>query len=400
VRPGRSAGLKGKPVRNIILAACIVAAVVASPLARADTTYDEDTVQHTLGSNHFAAGGSVEITDPVPGSAFVAGGQVLIKAPIAGDVFASGGQVEVRGDVGKGLYAAGGSLIVSGAVRRNARIAGGSVEVTPGARLNGSVSMAGRSLTMAGAVAGDLHMAGHDATLTGTVAGDAEIFAERIEIGPQARIGGTLGYRGDHGPRIAPGAEISGGVERLASSHGLWSWHNGVHDTFRGRGSRTWFFGTLILGALLLLAAPGFMTEASGITRTQWPASIGIGCAILIGVPFAMLLLVITLIGIPVALLALALYVAVLMLGYVVGAVALGDLALLRLAPRYAGGAGWRVLALLGALLALGLVRQVPLFGALTVALVFLTGVGALVLRATGSGLASAAPPVAPAGAA
>ena len=113
----------------------------------------------------------------------------------------------------------------------------------------------------------------------------------------------------------------------------------------------------------------------------------------LIAVPIIAAVLIITLIGIPLGLLAIALYFAVLLLGHIVAAVALGDYALGRWLPARAGAGLWRVLGFLAALAALWLVRHVPLVGGLVAMLVFLVGVGALSLRV----LRPAPPPSTPA---
>lgn len=375
-------------MRTLLVVTCLA----ASPLVLADDEPADDVIEHSIGAERFAAGGSVELKSEVAGDAFLAGGDVSVHAPIAGDAFVAGGHVDVYDAIGKGLYVAGGSVLLAGSVGRGARVAGASIEVAPGAMLKGTVWLAGRTLTMAGNVAGHLHLAGQDVELNGTVDGDAEIAAEHIAIGPQARVSGHLRYRSPRAPTIAPGASLAGGVESLAGRRGHWYSQGTAPHPFRYLGSGLSFGSALALGALLLLIAPAFMAGASRIVRSEWPAALGIGVAVLVGVPIGIVVLFLTLIGIPAGLLAIALYAAVLLLGYVIGAVAVADLGLAKLAPNRVDGVGWRILALLFALLALGLVRHVPLLGALTALLVFLSGVGALALRTFGHGRAAAPP--------
>ena len=364
------------------------AAFAAPPAAPATDGPDADAVEHVVGSDRFAAGHAVSFGASTSGDAFAAGGRVTVDGAIAGDAFLTGGHVEVRAPIEQGLYAAGAVVTVSAPVKHNARLFGGSVEVTPAAHLGGSVSMAGRSLSMAGSVDGYLQMAGRDAVVTGTAGGDAEISAEHIEIGREARIGGKLRYRSGAEPVVAPGAVITGGVERLApdagrTPMGLQDGRFGQRATraIHGVGRALWFSGSLLVGALLLLLAPGFLRDTSQIATVQWPKSIGLGFAILVTVPIVAVILLITLIGIPLGLLTLSLYAFVLLLGHVVGAVAVGDFALGRIAPSKAATTGYRVLCLLAALVALGLVRELPLIGGLAVLLVFVAGVGALTER-------------------
>ncbi|HUO79348.1 MAG TPA: hypothetical protein VMU00_04335 [Steroidobacteraceae bacterium] len=359
----------------------LLAVLAATPLAAAEPDRaDDDSVEHTLGSDRFAAGRTISLGGEVAGDAFAAGGRVTLDGPVAGDAFLAGAHIDVRGPIDKGLYAAGGSVVVSGSVRHNARLFGGSVEVTPAAHFGGALSMAGQALSFAGTADSYLQMAGRNVTLNGSVGGDAEISAARIEIGPGARIAGKLRYRSDREPVIGAGAMI-GGLERLPGPRYGWSWSDGAHHALRGVGRGIWFGGSVALGALLLLLAPGFLAATSRVAATQWPLCLGVGFAVLIVVPVIAAFLVVTLIGIPLAVLAIALYVAVLLLGHVVAAVALGDYALGRFAPPRAGDTGWRLLAFLGALVALVLLHRVPLVGGLAAMLIFLAGVGALTLR-------------------
>jgi hypothetical protein len=89
----------------------------------------------------------------------------------------------------------------------------------------------------------------------------------------------------------------------------------------------------------------------------------------------------ITVIGIPLALMMIFGYVVLLMLGYVVAAIFVGDQALERLGGDRIKSLGWRVLFLLLALVVLSVVRHLPLIGGLAVALLFVAGIGAFTLR-------------------
>ncbi len=355
--------------------------LAAAPLAAADPdASDDESIEHSVGGDRFAAGRAVSLGGTVGGDAFAAGGQVTVDGPVAGDAYLAGAHVEMRGTVDHGLYAAGALVVVSGRVKHDARLVGGTVEVTPAGRFGGALRMAGRTLSMAGITDGNLQMTGRDVTVSGGVGGDAEIVASHIEIGPSARIAGKLRYRSDHAPEVAADAQIGGGLERLPGSSRGWSWRDGTHHAADGIDRGTWLGGSFVFGVLLLLLAPGFLGGTSRVATTEWPLCLGVGIAMLVAVPFVAVLLLITLIGIPVALLAIALYALLLLLGHVVAVVAVGDFALGRWAPARAKNLGWRVLGLLGALVVLGVARHLPLVGGLVTLLVLLTGVGALSL--------------------
>ena len=139
--------------------------------------------------------------------------------------------------------------------------------------------------------------------------------------------------------------------------------------------------GVLVLGTLLILGLPAFSREAATAIRREWLQSAAIGCVMLIGVPLAAVILMITIIGIPLALMMVFGYMVLLMLGYVIGAIFVGDFALERLGGERVKSVGWRVLFLLLALVLLSIVRHLPLIGGLAVALLFVAGIGAFTMR-------------------
>ena len=106
--------------------------------------------------------------------------------------------------------------------------------------------------------------------------------------------------------------------------------------------------------------------------------SLGLGLAILVCVPFVASALLVTIIGIPLALLLMSLYLLVLFLGWVTAAQFLAQRGLQALRPGRTTTRGWQLLALMLGLVALWVVRQVPLVGGLIGFIALLAGVGAL----------------------
>jgi hypothetical protein len=90
----------------------------------------------------------------------------------------------------------------------------------------------------------------------------------------------------------------------------------------------------------------------------------------------------VTIVGIPLALLLVFAWGALLILGYLFGAIFVGDLALGRIDAAKLDSAWWRVLFLALAIVAIALVKLVPVAGPLACGLLFLAGLGAFTLRA------------------
>jgi hypothetical protein len=146
-------------------------------------------------------------------------------------------------------------------------------------------------------------------------------------------------------------------------------------------GGITVSLGMVLIGALLILAMPRFSREAAGTVEAKPLQSLGMGCVMLIGVPFAIIVLLVTIIGIPLALLLGFGYALLLLLGYLVGAIFLGDFVLGKVGAAKLDSGWWRVLAMFLALVVLAIVKQMPFIGGLAVFLLFLAGIGAFTMR-------------------
>ena len=345
---------------------------------------ERDSVDRQVGNDHVGIGGMVNLTTPVAGDAFLAGGQVAIASEVQGDLVVAGGEVSVGGSVGDDLYAAGGNVQVDAMVTGNARVAGGDVQVGPATVIAGAVSLTGGRITFDGNSHGHLHASGASVRLNGEAHGDAEVRAEDLVIGPETRIGGRLIYHGPTAPVVPEGAVIAGGVEFHEADAGRYLDKEGdqVRETVSWVGSALWFVGVFVAAMLFLLIFPGLATRAAEAIGREPLKALGLGLAILVCVPFVAVILLITIIGIPLALLVIPLYLLLLFLGWVTAAlfVAHRGLALARSGQPVT--LGWRLFALLLALIALSLVRQLPFVGGLIGLVALVAGIGALVWQA------------------
>jgi hypothetical protein len=343
-----------------------------------------ETVTHHFGDDYFGAGGMLNLTDPVAGDAFLAGGHVAIASEVRGDLVVAGGEVSVGGSVGDDLYAAGGNVKLDAIVTGNARIAGGDVAVGPATVVVGAVSLTGGRVEFEGDAHDYLQASGATVRLNGVVHGDAEVHAEAVEVGPDARIGGRLVVYSSTQPTIAPGAEIAGGTDfhEAAPDHYFEDQRDTARTVAHGIGSVLWFFGVFIASALFLFVFPEFSSRAAAAVGGAPLRSLGLGLAVLVCVPVIAVMLLITVIGIPLALLLVPLYLLLLFLGWVTAALFIGQRALALLRPASLPSTTWRLLALLAALLLLSSLARIPHIGGWVKCLALLLGIGALVWQA------------------
>lgn len=331
-----------------------------------------------VGDDFLGAGPEVVLDRPITGDALAAGGTVASNASVGGDATLAGGQVDVGATVGDDLYAAGGQVSVDALVAGNARLAGGRVTITPESRIEGGVALAGGRVRAEGSYGRYLTVAGGDVTLGGTVAGDVRVYADTLTVLPGTRIGGRLRYRVADDVTLPPDLVVGGGAQPEAPDG------RDAPGGYFGRAASgagwLWLAGLAAVGLLLAYGLGRHSLAASRALATRPWTGLAVGFAVLVCVPAAAGLLFVTLVGIPLALMLLLVYLAMLIAGYVTGALYLGD----RVLARLRGGAeptpGWRLLGLVAVLVAVGWLAAIPLVGGLARLAVLLLGLGGLVL--------------------
>lgn len=344
-------------------------------------THGDESVSHQFGADYFGVGGIVNLTDPVVGDAFLAAGQVSTAAEIGGDLVVAAGEVSVGGNVGDDLYAAGGTVKVDAIVNGNARVAGGDVSVGPATVIAGSATVSGGRVAFEGNTHGYLQASGGTVTLSGQVHKDAEVRAEDLVISPETRIAGRLVYHGPTAPQVPEGAVIAGGVEFHEVSPGtyLHETSSPMRRTAHWIGSVLWHLGVFCVGALFVVLFPGVSSRAVDAVGREPLLSMGLGLALLVCVPIVLVMLCITVIGIPLALLLGTGYLLALFLGWIVIALFVGERGVSLVRGSQPLTTGWRLGALLLALVGLSTLRHIPYIGGLLVFLAFIAGIGALV---------------------
>lgn len=353
--------------------------------------------------NVYLAGGQVRPAAPVEGDLMAMGGKVVVDQDVRGDATLGGGSIEVRAPIGDDLRAVGGDVGISSTVGGELFATGGNVTLSRTAQVGGGAQCFGGTVTLDGKIDGPLEVEAQKIVLNGTVTGDADLRAQDIELGPDARIGGTLRYAAAGDMHRAPGALVTGTVTREDSLMGR---RDGSRNRYWHRqltvNRPPWvasvlpFFGLLAFSAVLMLVFPTFATRAAdAVGASPWLA-LAVGFGALAGVPAFAGLLFISLLGIPLGIVVLALYPALLLLGYVVGVLFVSQRMLLAMhktpSTSFAVTMGFQALALVLVLL----LGRLPFIGALSMALVTLVGVGASVLALPRRRPAQPTPPPAP----
>lgn len=256
----------------------------------------------------------------------------------------------------------------------------------PSSEIAGNVTAAGGQLRLQGTVKGHVQAAGGRVLIDGPVSGDVTASTGQLELGPKARIAGTLRYRSQEAFVRDPAAQVEGGIEvepvAVQGTKATPSVERGAEPSrVAGALGVLWALGLIVCAAVLLAALPGFSATVSRTLRQRPGPSVLLGFVILVCLPVAAVIVFVTVIGIPLALLAMALYAVLLPLGYIAAGIGLGDWALERWWPQKVGRTPLRIAAAAAVLVALSLLGWVPLLGSLAGFVALLAGLGALLLQ-------------------
>ena len=365
-------------------------------------------------SDRFVAGGTVTEVAPVAGDLIAAGGSVDVDTDVAGGVVAAGGKVRIGGSVGQSVHAAGGQLSLvgggggppppagaGGGARGGAggtpppggggqkrggggggapppRLAGGEIEIGPKAHIAGNLGAAAGRIAVRGAVDGHLSAGAGNLLIDAPIGGDVEAAAGTLELGPNARIGGTLRYRSTEPLKRDPAAQVAGEIVRIGPDPAQWS--SEARQVRRGAGL-FWTTGLMLLAALLVAVTPRLSASVSESLRGRPGFSLVLGFVVLVCTPIATVLLLVTIIGVPLALLVLFAWLALLPVAWASTGVAVGDWFLARAASARGERTRWRVVAAVLGVLLLALASRVPWFGGWIGFAALIVGLGAWALQ-------------------
>jgi hypothetical protein len=238
---------------------------------------------------------------------------------------------------------------------------------------------------MDGRIDGELRATAQKITIDGEVRGNARLVAEQIELGPKARIGGSLSYQSRSDLKKAEGATIGGAVTRdqdaskRRESGRNWEWKGPSWV-----GSVMSFLALLAFAVIFLLIVPRFGEQASDrIKASPWLA-LAVGLGSVVTVPVLAVLLFATLLGIPLGIAVLALYPALMLVGFTVGVLFISRLLVTGLRKQDPSNLMGRLGYFAAGLLLTLLMSRVPFIGGVLVGLLALAGVGACVLELYG----------------
>lgn len=334
-------------------------------------------VAEPISDDLYVAGGTVEVSGQIDGDVVAAGGTVTLSGPVTGGILATGGTVSIRGTTGRSIRAAAGNLTVGGRVAADAVVAGGSITVEQAAEIGRDLVAAGGGVQVTGTVRRNAWLTGGTVTIGGGIDGDVEAHADRIVLLPTARINGTLRYSADQPIEMQAGAQVTGQVTRVdRPSRPRLMISPAARFGFRFAGRVLEAVWLLAIGLILMAITPRGVQVVAERVRTRFGLSLLAGFVLVVAVPVAAVLLLVTIVGIPLAFVVMLLYAATLYPGQVFVSTWLGN-ALLRGLGR-SGTATSPYVAVTVGVIVLVILVTIPFVGWIFRLLALFTGFGAL----------------------
>ena len=371
----------------LILAVFAAASIAAQVTTRKGETLTVDDTLTDMG--FFAASEMLTLSAKSSDDIFAAAGDIKVVGAEADHLVIAGGTVTVTDAVADDIILAGGEVsFTSGRVSDDIVAASGELTIGPEFSVGDSAMLASAEIKVGTTIPGDLYAAGASVTVTGDVGGTARLYAETVEIGPGVTIAGDLRYRAESFVQD-PSAVVTGEVIALTDDD--------PKEEFERMGERAtlaaamfglaMFAGIVLLIVLSAAAFPGLMGQGAALIRTRPLMSLLVGIAAGAGGPFAIILLLSSVVGIPLAVIMLFFVLTTVPVAIAVTSTFIGDAVRHRARPDAAAGYGARLLWTLGGFAVLLLIGMIPFLGGVVWLMAYLFGFGAMLVRG-GQGLA------------
>lgn len=371
------AGALARRLGGAALLVALAAVLLAPGSARGVELRSEEKITLEAGERLVdtlvASAESLRIDGVLEGDLVVAAERLTITGTVEGDVFCWARDVDVSGTVTGSIRCGAERFRLDGVVEGSVHNFGESFEVGENGRVGRDALHGGRRAELDGSVGRDLVFFGDELEVAGDVGRHVQVFgAEEVRLLAPAVVGGDLRLtlEDDDALHVAPEATVRGevvAVPPLELDH---------HHGFGAPAFYVWivvrFAAAFLFGMVVYALFPqlfgGRIPDAGRFLRT-----LGVGFAVLVATPLALLVAALTLVGLPLAVLGLFAYVGAAYLGLIAAAALIGR-SLLGFGERGELGAFARALAV-GLLLAT-LAVHLPWVGAAVRIVLLLVGLG------------------------
>jgi cytoskeletal protein CcmA (bactofilin family) len=322
------------------------------------------------------AGGNVKLDGIIEGDLISASRSLVQGGLILGSLNAVAQDVDVLGEVKGSVRAFAQNVNVNGTLGRNLIAFGYSVDVKPGAEIQKDVTAFCGKMTLDGNVGGNLKGSMGELVISGVVNQDVSVEADKITLMPTARILGNLKYKSGKEAKIESGAQVSGET--------VWTELKCTKEKkpksiFTGKPiipEILFLLALMVTGVLLTLICRKNAYLARQVVSDSFLKTLALGFVVMVCVPVAVIILIISVIGIPIAMIAVFAYAVLIYIAKIPVATFVGGKIIKGLRKEGEPSLIWSML--LG-LVILTLALNIPYLDWLIYFLVLFTGFGAII---------------------
>jgi len=284
----------------------------------------------TLNTSFYGASHNVDVAGTVNGDVVCAGQTVDISGVVHGDVVCAGQTVDISGKVDGNVRLVAQSVNLSAQIGKNASVVAQTLNIDGNSKIGADLSGAVNMLTLDGAVGRDIAATATTMQVNGQVGRNMSVTVNRLAFGSGARVLGEMSYVSNREAQVDNGAVLGKVAHSLP----------GMNRSYRlGRAlfgfSIAGFIFTLLTGLFAALAIVLIMPQAvrmvAAEAKKQFSWSILTGFVASIVTPLLVFALLFTVIGVPLALLLLLVWLVLMGLSWIVAAYLLGSLLLSKL---------------------------------------------------------------------
>ncbi len=327
--------------------------------------------EETKSGNLYSISQDIIIEGTVQGDLACMTQSLLINGTIEGDLLCAAQNITINGQIKGDARLAANNISINGQIDGNTNLFAQSVRTGSSTALAKDLFLAVSAAELQGKIDGSLHGMIGAAKLNGEINKDIKLrlFASnyfsyteaatgQLEIGKEARFAGNLYYSGPQEAKIDQAATIKGAVgytekksdKKQNTQNFLWNSIFGI-------------FTSLVVGLFLVSLFRQELLIATAKMSEKRKNAIGRGLILMFIPPFAIIILIFTIIGIPLALIMLALWLIALYLAKIFTGILLGQ----ELLKSFQTQEGQKAPSLMNAMIigtiVLGLFSQIVLLG-------------------------------------
>ena len=264
----------------------------------------EETIDEYL----VAVADTIEIKGEINGDFIGIGRYIHCEGVIEDDVTAIAQDIDIKGDIGDSLRAVAETIKTDAHIKGNLIVLGKSVKLFENCIAEGDAVIVGEDIEIDGKILQDLKVYGKKIKIKGEIAKDVKARGDRIILFPGARIGGDLTYTCANEIEIRGDAQVIG--ETVWKKPAIKPRRVIVAKTYVRRliTKSLLTLPLLLIGLILIGITPRQIRMTMESMHKSPGKSLGFGFIFFACVPVAATILFATIIGIPLALITLLIY--------------------------------------------------------------------------------------------